>query len=148
MIQMGGSHRRCRLSGQRTENFYTKVYELVRRVPPGFVTTYGAIAAELGTRASARMVGYALHAAVGSDVPAHRVVNRFGALTGKHHFGHPDLMKQLLLEEGVTFNPDDTVKMEQHFYDFNQRSTRLSQRIQHPKTSRRPSHNYAKQKRK
>lgn len=64
------------------------------------------------------MVGYALCAAVGSDVPAHRVVNRFGALTGKHHFGHPDLMKRLLLDEGVAFNDDDTVKLDAHFYAF------------------------------
>lgn len=102
----------------QTQNFYAKVYALVRAIPRGYVTTYGTIAEQLGTRSSARMVGYALHAAVGSDVPAHRVVNRFGALTGKHHFGHPDLMQQLLLEEGVTFHPDGTVNMERHFYDF------------------------------
>ncbi|RFM23700.1 MAG: MGMT family protein [Candidatus Thermochlorobacter aerophilum] len=102
----------------QTQNFYAKVYALVRSVPKGKVTTYGAIAEALGAKCSARMVGYALHAAIGSDVPAHRVVNRFGALTGKHHFPHPDLMKQLLLEEGVSFNDDDTVKMEKHFYAF------------------------------
>ncbi len=102
----------------QTQNFYAKVYALVRSVPKGKVTTYGAIAEALGTKSSARMVGYALHAAVGSDVPAHRVVNRFGALTGKHHFPHPDLMKQLLLDEGVSFNDDGTVKMEKHFYAF------------------------------
>ncbi|PIO47971.1 MAG: 6-O-methylguanine DNA methyltransferase [[Chlorobium] sp. 445] len=107
-----------RASESQTQNFYTKVYDLVRRVPPGKVTTYGAIAEALGTKLSARLVGYALCAAVGSDVPAHRVVNRFGALTGKHHFGHPDLMKQLLLDEGVTFNDDDTVNMPKHLYTF------------------------------
>ncbi len=100
------------------ENFYAKVYALVRQIPEGKVSTYGAIAEKIGTRLSARMVGYALSQCVGTDVPAHRVVNRFGALTGKHHFGHPDVMKQLLLDEGVTFNPDETVKMERHFYKF------------------------------
>ncbi|MFN3393523.1 MAG: MGMT family protein [Candidatus Thermochlorobacter sp.] len=109
-------------SESQTQNFYTKVYDLVRRVPRGKVTTYGAIAEALGTKCSARLVGYALCAAVGSDVPAHRVVNRFGALTGKHHFGHPDLMKQLLLDEGVTFNDDDTVNLLVHFYAFHPQS--------------------------
>jgi methylated-DNA-protein-cysteine methyltransferase-like protein len=103
---------------KRTENFYAKVYALVRQIPEGKVSTYGAIAEKIGTRLSARMVGYALSQCVGTDVPAHRVVNRFGALTGKHHFGHPDMMKRLLLDEGVTFNPDETVKMERHFYKF------------------------------
>ncbi len=101
-----------------TENFYAKVYALVRQIPEGKVSTYGAIAEKIGTRLSARMVGYALSQCVGTDVPAHRVVNRIGALTGKHHFGHPDVMKQLLLDEGVTFNPDETVNMERHFYKF------------------------------
>jgi len=103
---------------KRTENFYAKVYALVRQIPEGKVSTYGAIAEKIGTRLSARMVGYALSQCVGTDVPAHRVVNRFGALTGKHHFGHPDMMKRLLLDEGVTFNPDETVKMERYFYKF------------------------------
>lgn len=103
---------------KRIENFYAKVYALVRQIPEGKVSTYGAIAEKIGTRLSARMVGYALSQCVGTDVPAHRVVNRFGALTGKHHFGHPDMMKRLLLDEGVTFNPDETVKMERHFYKF------------------------------
>ncbi len=101
-----------------TENFYQKVYDLVRRIPESKVSTYGTIAEKIGTRLSARMVGYALSQSVGTDVPAHRVVNRFGALTGKHHFGHPELMKRLLQDEGVTFNPDETVNMTLHFYDF------------------------------
>ncbi len=112
-----------------TENFYRKVYALVRQIPEGKVSTYGAIAEKIGTRRSARMVGYALSQSVGTDVPAHRVVNRFGALTGKHHFGHPDLMKRLLQDEGVTFNPDDTVNMDRHFYDFknSQKSKKTTQ---------------------
>lgn len=103
---------------QAAENFYAKVYALARQIPKGKVSTYGAIAERLGTKRAARLVGYALSQCVGTDVPAHRVVNRFGALTGKHHFPAPDLMKRLLLDEGVTFNPDETVKMELHFYDF------------------------------
>jgi methylated-DNA-protein-cysteine methyltransferase-like protein len=103
------------------ENFYAKVYALVRQIPEGKVSTYGAIAEKIGTRLSARMVGYALSQCVGSEIPAHRVVNRFGALTGKHHFGHPDMMKRLLLDEGVTFNPDETVNMARHFHAFSKR---------------------------
>ncbi len=106
------------------DNFYAKVYALVRKIPEGKVSTYGAIAEKIGTKLSARMVGYALSQCVGTDVPAHRVVNRFGALTGKHHFGPPDLMKRLLQDEGITFNADETVKMERHFYDFKRQRRR------------------------
>jgi methylated-DNA-protein-cysteine methyltransferase-like protein len=116
--KMAVLHSKANVVVSQTQNFYAKVYALVRSVPKGKVTTYGAIAEALGTKLSARMVGYALHAAIGSDVPAHRVVNRYGALTGRHHFAHPNLMKQLLLDEGVTFNSDGTVKMEKHFYTF------------------------------
>lgn len=101
-----------------TESVYQKVYALVCQIPEGKVSTYGAIAEKIGTKLSARMVGYALSQCVGTHIPAHRVVNRFGALTGKHHFGHPNVMKHLLQDEGVTFNPDETVKMERHFYEF------------------------------
>jgi methylated-DNA-protein-cysteine methyltransferase related protein len=97
-------------------DFYSKVYALVRRVPFGKVTTYGTIAQALGTGLSARMVGYAMHVCP-KDVPAHRVVNRFGALTGRLHFGHPDLMRELLEDEGVTFLDDETVNMEKHFVE-------------------------------
>jgi methylated-DNA-protein-cysteine methyltransferase related protein len=101
----------------KEKSFYTKVYALVKKVPHGKVTTYGAIAEKLGTKLSARMVGWAMSSAP-NNVPAHRVLNRFGALTGKHHFAHPNLMKQLLLDEGIAFNADETVKMEHHFFDF------------------------------
>jgi methylated-DNA-protein-cysteine methyltransferase related protein len=97
-------------------DFYSKVYALVRRVPFGKVTTYGTIAQALGTGLSARMVGYAMHVCP-KDVPAHRVVNRFGALTGRLHFGHPDLMRELLEDEGVTFLDDETVDMKKHFVE-------------------------------
>ncbi len=102
----------------KESNFYAKVYALVRQIPAGKVSTYGEIARVLGTKLSARMVGYALSQCIGTDVPAHRVVNRFGALTGKHRFGHPNLMKQLLLDEGITFKADETVDIERHFHKF------------------------------
>ncbi|MDX2127446.1 MAG: MGMT family protein [Chloroherpetonaceae bacterium] len=101
-----------------SDSYYAKVHHLVRTIPYGKVSTYGTIAEKLGSRISARMVGYALHQAAGSDVPCHRVVNRYGALTGKIHFSHPNLMKDLLLKEGVRFKDDDTVDLQQHFYDF------------------------------
>lgn len=99
----------------KDESFFEKVYEVARRVPRGRVTTYGAIAEYLGSRMSARMVGWAMnqchvHA---HPVPAHRVVNREGLLTGKHHFGGPLVMQQLLESEGITVI-DDKV---QHFRD-------------------------------
>lgn len=104
-------------SQQRKENFYTKVYQLTRSIPKGKVSTYGTIAELAGSRVSARMVGYAMHTAANSDVPCHRVVNRNGELTGKHHFGHPDLMRDLLLAEGIQFK-GESVDMQKHFYDF------------------------------
>jgi len=97
-------------------SFFEKVYEVVRQVPRGRVTSYGAIAEYLGTRGSARMVGWAMnvsHAAA----PAHRVVNRFGLLTGKHHFGHPGLMQQLLENEGVEVENDRVVRFDELFWD-------------------------------
>jgi methylated-DNA-protein-cysteine methyltransferase-like protein len=84
-------------------DFYSKVYAVVRKIPKGKVCTYGDIAAFIGTKGSARTVGYAMNNAhqVTPPVPAHRVVNRNGLLTGKHHFGTPTLMQQLLENEGV-----------------------------------------------
>jgi methylated-DNA-protein-cysteine methyltransferase related protein len=82
--------------------FFRDVYEVVRLVPRGRVTTYGAIAEYLGLKSSARMVGWAMNSAHSlDDVPAHRVVNRNGLLTGKHHFGTPDTMQRLLEAEGI-----------------------------------------------
>lgn len=86
---------------QETLNFFDKVYEVAKQIPYGRVTSYGAIAKYLGTSRSARMVGYAMNGSVGKDVPAHRVVNRNGLLTGKHHFDGTNLMQQLLESEGV-----------------------------------------------
>jgi methylated-DNA-protein-cysteine methyltransferase-like protein len=84
------------------KNFFKDVYEVVRLVPKGKVTTYGAIATYLGLKSSARMVGWAMNNAhIVDGVPAHRVVNRQGLLTGKHHFATPHTMQQLLEEEGI-----------------------------------------------
>jgi len=83
-------------------NFFDSVYQLVKQIPKGRATSYGAIAEFLGAKGSARMVGYAMNAAHQlPDVPAHRVVNRLGLLTGRHHFQPPELMQQLLEQEGV-----------------------------------------------
>jgi methylated-DNA-protein-cysteine methyltransferase-like protein len=84
-----------------TLNFFDKVYEVAKQIPHGRVTSYGAIAKYLGAARSARMVGYAMNGSVGKDLPAHRVVNRKGLLTGKHHFDGTNLMQQLLESEGI-----------------------------------------------
>lgn len=86
----------------KNDNFFERVYEVVRQIPYGKVTSYGAIAKALGTARSARMVGWAMNASHNlDDVPAHRVVNRNGLLTGKLHFDGTNLMQQLLENEGI-----------------------------------------------
>lgn len=86
----------------KNDSFFERVYELVKQIPYGKVTSYGAIAEALGTKGSARMVGWAMNASHGNpDIPAHRVVNRKGLLTGKHHFDGTNLMQQLLESEGI-----------------------------------------------
>jgi len=100
-------------------SFYDKVYEVVRLIPVGKVTSYGAIATYLGTAQSSRMVGWAMNNA-GSlfpYVPAHRVVNRNGLLTGKHHFGAPTIMQELLEAEGIQVVDDQIVDFEKHFWN-------------------------------
>ena len=106
-------------SGKTDTNFFEQVYDVARQIPKGKVTSYGAIAACLGTRLSARMVGWAMNGAgkVKPKVPAHRVVNRHGMLTGKHHFPEPDLMEKLLKKEGVTVKNDTIVDFHKHFWD-------------------------------
>tara|TARA_R110001592_G_scaffold148471_3_gene373360 strand:- start:53967 stop:54305 length:339 start_codon:yes stop_codon:yes gene_type:complete len=100
------------------ENFFSKVYQVVKLIPDGRVTTYGAIASYLGSKGSARMVGWAMNAAHGlEDVPAHRVVNRMGQLTGKNHFPTPDLMQQLLEKEGVSVIDDSIRDFDKIFWD-------------------------------
>ncbi len=101
------------------ESFYDQVYELVCEIPFGKVTTYGTIAKKLGSASSSRMVGYALNCAKNTNIPCHRVVNRFGALSGKIHFQTPTQMRELLQAEGVGFKPDGTVDMTSHYHDFN-----------------------------
>ena len=91
-------------------DFFQRVYKVVRTVPVGRVTTYGLIAKKLGSASSARTVGWALNASHNdSSIPAHRVVNRNGLLSGKHHFKGFDLMKQLLENEGIEVNDDKVV---------------------------------------
>jgi len=100
------------------ENFFNRVYELVRQIPEGKVTSYGAIAKALGTARSARMVGWAMNASHGLDnVPAHRVVNRKGMLTGKHHFDGTNLMQQLLENEGVKIVDNQIIEFEKVFWE-------------------------------
>jgi methylated-DNA-protein-cysteine methyltransferase-like protein len=100
------------------KNFFDQVYEVVKLIPYGRVTTYGAIARFLGTSMSARMVGYALNASHGlRDIPAHRVVNRKGFLTGKHHFVTPNRMEELLRAEGISVQNDKIVNFEHIFWD-------------------------------
>ena len=101
------------------ESFYDKVYKVVKLIPPGRVTSYGAIAGYLGTKGSARMVGWAMNASHTrvTNIPAHRVVNRNGILTGKHHFRGKDLMKQLLENEGITIRDDRVLGFEEIFWE-------------------------------
>ncbi|MBL7724182.1 MAG: MGMT family protein [Chitinophagaceae bacterium] len=108
-----------RPSGKREENFFELVFEVARQIPKGRVTSYGAIAACLGAKSSARMVGWAMNGAgrVKPKVPAHRVVNRNGMLTGKHHFSPPGLMEQLLKKEGVKVKNDQVVEFKKLFWD-------------------------------
>lgn len=100
-------------------DFFDKVYEVVRLIPPGRVTSYGAIAAYLGSAQSSRMVGWAMNQAHGQQpyVPAHRVVNRNGLLTGKHHFGTSTAMQELLEAEGVRVKDDQICDFERHFWN-------------------------------
>jgi methylated-DNA-protein-cysteine methyltransferase-like protein len=106
-------------SGKRDENFFELVYEVARQIPRGRVTSYGAIARCLGTKMSARMVGWAMNGAgdVKPKVPAHRVVNRNGMLSGKHHFDPPDRMETLLKKEGVRVKNDVIIDFEKLFWD-------------------------------
>ncbi|MEI8193340.1 MAG: MGMT family protein [Flavobacteriia bacterium] len=99
-------------------DFYHSVYEIVKRIPEGRVTTYGAIAKALGSAQSSRMVGWAMNASHSlENVPAHRVVNRNGLLTGKMHFTPPERMQTLLEAEGLTVINDQIVSFEKHFWD-------------------------------
>jgi len=101
-----------------TDNFFERVYDVARLIPYGRVTSYGAIAKVLGAARSARMVGWAMNVCHGrEDVPAHRVVNRVGLLSGKHHFQGTNLMQQLLESEGVKVKDNKIVNFDKYFWD-------------------------------
>lgn len=100
-------------------DFFQMVWEVVRLIPKGRITNYGAIAKYLGSGSSARVVGYAMNAShsSGKKVPAHRVVNRNGILTGKHHFKTPFEMEELLIKEGVIVKENKIIDFEKKFWD-------------------------------
>jgi methylated-DNA-protein-cysteine methyltransferase related protein len=104
---------------KETNDFFSKVYEVTKLIPHGRVTSYGAIARYLGSGRSARMVGWALNACHNDRdfIPAHRVVNRYGLLTGKLHFGNSTLMGQLLENEGLIIEDDQVVNFMEKFWD-------------------------------
>lgn len=106
-------------SGKREENFFELVFQVALQIPRGRVTSYGAIAACLGTKLSARMVGWAMNAVHNSPVkvPAHRVVNRNGMLTGRHHFNPPERMQQLLEKEGIKVVDEKVMDFKNVFWD-------------------------------
>ena len=106
------------MNSQTNNDFFERVYNVVRKIPFGKVTTYGAIGKTLGLRSSARMVGWALNGLAGknTDIPAHRVVNRLGELSGKNYFGTPTLMRELLEAEGIEFI-NDAVDIKKHYWE-------------------------------
>jgi len=101
------------------ESFFDRVYEVTRLIPFGRVSSYGAIAAYLGTKGSSRMVGYAMNASETATprVPAHRVLNRFGMLSGKSHFPTPNLMEEMLRSEGIEVENNVVKDFERLFWD-------------------------------
>lgn len=101
----------------KSDNFFERVYEVARLIPYGRVTSYGAIAKYLGAARSARMVGWAMNNSGEKEVPAHRVVNRKGILTGKHHFQGTNLMQQLLESEGIIVVENQIQNLEEVFWD-------------------------------
>lgn len=99
-------------------SFFDNVFEVAKLIPKGRVTSYGAIAAYIGMKRSARMVGYAMNAAhTDPTVPAHRVVNRYGMLTGKHHFSGPNEMEKRLKAEGIKVKNDTIIDFKKHYWD-------------------------------
>lgn len=111
-------------SGGKDVSFFEAVFEVVRQIPKGKVTSYGAIAEALGTKGSARMVGWAMNQShfVKPAVPAHRVVNRQGRLSGKMHFSPPERMQELLEKEGIQIVEDQIIDFQKHFWDPNEMS--------------------------
>ena len=111
-------------SGGKDVSFFEAVFEVVRQIPKGKVTSYWAIAEALGTKGSARMVGWAMNQShfVKPAVPAHRVVNRQGRLSGKMHFSPPERMQELLEKEGIQIVEDQIIDFQKHFWDPNEMS--------------------------
>lgn len=107
------------MNSTTNSDFYKKVYDVVAQIPEGRVTTYGAIAKYLGVASGARMVGYALNQSHKQGVPAHRVLNRLGQLTGRAHFPD-DTMRERLQQEDVTFIEEYTVDIDKHFWNPNE----------------------------
>ena len=103
--------------GTMDKNIFEDIYEVVRLIPRGRVTTYGAIAAYLGMKSGARMVGWAMNGSHSQNVPAHRVVNSSGLLTGKHYFGSPTRMQELLEAEGIKVVKDKIIDFKKYFWD-------------------------------
>jgi methylated-DNA-protein-cysteine methyltransferase-like protein len=103
----------------KDESFFQRVYAVARKIPKGRVTSYGAIADYLGTRLSARMVGWAMNGCGNAypPVPAHRVLNRNGLLTGKHHFASPTLMCEMLEAEGIEVEQDKVLNFDERFWN-------------------------------
>lgn len=100
------------------QDFFKRVHQVAKRIPEGKVTSYGAIAQYLGAKSSARVVGWAMNASHGDlDIPAHRVVNRLGMLSGKHHFEGVNLMQQLLENEGVEVIDNQVQNFKELFWD-------------------------------
>ena len=114
-----GNLKSVKPSGKKDESFFELVFEMARQIPKGRVTSYGAIATALGTKMSARMVGWAMNGShlVRPKIPAHRVVNRNGMLTGKMHFAYPEQMQDLLEKEGVKVVDDKVIDFEKRFWD-------------------------------
>jgi methylated-DNA-protein-cysteine methyltransferase-like protein len=113
------SLRKINPSGKRDDNFFQMVYDIVRQVPKGRVTSYGAIAAALGAKSSARMVGWAMNGShrMKPKVPAQRVVNRQGLLSGRIHFDYPEQMQELLEKEGLKIEDNQVVDFNKKFWD-------------------------------
>jgi methylated-DNA-protein-cysteine methyltransferase-like protein len=111
--------KRSSIHDKSNTGFFGRVYDVTRMIPYGRITSYGAIARYLGTSGSARMVGWALNSSHTNPefIPAHRVVNRNGMLTGKHHFGNSSTMQQLLENEGFTVRDDVVIDFKEKFWD-------------------------------
>lgn len=115
----GSSEEKPRIKQPRQYNFFEDVWDVARQIPKGRVTSYGAIAKYLGTKMSSRMVGWAMSSSslAKPKVPAHRVVNRVGLLSGKMHFNPPESMQKLLEKEGVKVENDKVIQFEKIFWD-------------------------------